>query len=64
MQTIYGSHAAIPPFRLLRPERVEEASAAHADLGAEALFLLGPKQLEPQPMYEALRELLAVAGEE
>jgi aerobic carbon-monoxide dehydrogenase medium subunit len=47
MQTIYASHAAIPPFRLLRPERAEEASAARADLGPEALFLAGGVDLVP-----------------
>ena len=47
MQTIYASHAAIPPFRLLRPQRAEEASAARADLGAEALFLAGGVDLVP-----------------
>jgi len=47
MQTIYASHAAIPPFRLLRPERAEEASAARADLGADALFLAGGVDLVP-----------------
>ncbi len=29
----------------------------------QAYFLLGHHQLEPRPMYEALREVLAVAGE-
>jgi len=33
MRTIYGSHAAIAPFRLLRPARVEDAAAALADGG-------------------------------
>jgi CO/xanthine dehydrogenase FAD-binding subunit len=47
MQTIYASHAAIPPFRLLRPRRAEEASAAKADLGASALFLAGGVDLVP-----------------
>src|SRR5512132_3059731 len=36
MQTIYGSHSAIAPFRLLRPARIEEAAAAAAD-GAACL---------------------------
>lgn len=36
MQTIYASHSAIAPFRLLRPTRVEEAAAACAD-GATCL---------------------------
>jgi carbon-monoxide dehydrogenase medium subunit len=33
MRTIYGSHAAIAPFRLFRPARAEEAAAALADGG-------------------------------
>jgi len=33
MRTIYGSHAAIAPFRLLRPARAEEAAAALAEGG-------------------------------
>jgi CO/xanthine dehydrogenase FAD-binding subunit len=36
MQTIYGSHSAIAPFRLLRPARLEDAAAAAAD-GAACL---------------------------
>lgn len=36
MRTIYGSHGAIAPFRLLRPSRVEDAAAALAD-GATCL---------------------------
>ena len=36
MQTIYGSHSAIAPFRLLRPARIEDAVAAAAD-GAACL---------------------------
>lgn len=47
MQTIYASHAAIPPFRLLRPQRAEDAAAAAADLGAEAMFLAGGVDLVP-----------------
>jgi len=47
MQTVYASHAAIPPFRLLRPRRAEEASAAKADLGDDALFLAGGVDLVP-----------------
>jgi carbon-monoxide dehydrogenase medium subunit len=31
MQTIYGSHSAIAPFRLFRPARIEEAAAALAE---------------------------------
>ena len=45
MQTIYGSHSAIAPFRLLRPTRIEEAVAAHAD-GAACLD--GGVDLVPQ----------------
>ncbi|HEY7611311.1 MAG TPA: FAD binding domain-containing protein [Alphaproteobacteria bacterium] len=30
MQTIFGSHSAIAPYRLLRPARIEEAAAAMA----------------------------------
>ncbi|MGH7003613.1 MAG: FAD binding domain-containing protein [Alphaproteobacteria bacterium] len=47
MQTIYASHAAIPPFRLLRPRRALEAAAAKADLGAEAHYLAGGVDLVP-----------------
>ena len=36
MRTIYGSHGAIAPFRLLRPTRIEDAAAALAD-GATCL---------------------------
>ena len=36
MQTIYGSHSAIAPFRLLRPVRIDDAVAAAAD-GAACL---------------------------
>jgi carbon-monoxide dehydrogenase medium subunit len=44
MQTIYGSHSAIAPFRLLRPERIEEAAAAVAD---GAVCLAGGVDLVP-----------------
>jgi CO/xanthine dehydrogenase FAD-binding subunit len=44
MQTVFGSHAAIPPFRLLRPERAEEAAAALHD---GAAFLAGGVDLVP-----------------
>lgn len=47
MQTIYASHAAIPPFRLLRPGRAEEAAAAKTDLGDRAHFLAGGVDLVP-----------------
>ncbi|MBY0231209.1 MAG: transcription-repair coupling factor, partial [Gemmataceae bacterium] len=50
------------------PQKIKQLAArAGMDLKIvderKAYFLLGPHQLEPQPMYEALRELLAVAGE-
>lgn len=44
MRTIYGSHAAIAPFRLSRPARVEEAAAALAD---GAVCLAGGVDLVP-----------------
>jgi CO/xanthine dehydrogenase FAD-binding subunit len=44
MQTIYGSHAAIAPFRLLRPSRLEDAAAAHRD---GAVCLAGGVDLVP-----------------
>lgn len=47
MQTFYASHSAIAPFRLLRPQSAEEASAARADLGADAMFLAGGVDLVP-----------------
>ena len=44
MQTIYGSHGAIAPFRLLRPARIEDAAAA---LGDGAACLAGGVDLVP-----------------
>ena len=44
MQTIYGSHSAIAPFRLLRPARVEDAVAAMRD---GAVCLAGGVDLVP-----------------
>jgi CO/xanthine dehydrogenase FAD-binding subunit len=44
MQTIYGSHSAIAPFRLFRPSRIEEAAAALAD---GAVCLAGGVDLVP-----------------
>ena len=37
MQTIYGSHSAIAPFRLMRPASVAEAAAALGDGGSACL---------------------------
>lgn len=47
MQTIYASHAAIPPFRLLRPLTAADAAAAQADLGAGAHYFGGGVDLVP-----------------
>lgn len=44
MQTIYGSHSAIAPFRLLRPSRIEDAAAAQRD---GAVYLAGGVDLVP-----------------
>jgi CO/xanthine dehydrogenase FAD-binding subunit len=44
MQTIYGSHSAIAPFRLFRPARIDEAAAALAD---GAVCLAGGVDLVP-----------------
>jgi aerobic carbon-monoxide dehydrogenase medium subunit len=44
MQTIYGSHSAIAPFRLLRPARIEDAAAAARD---GAVCLAGGVDLVP-----------------
>jgi carbon-monoxide dehydrogenase medium subunit len=44
MQTIYGSHSAIAPFRLFRPGRIEEAAAALAE---GAVCLAGGVDLVP-----------------
>lgn len=44
MQTIYGSHSAIAPFRLLRPARIADAAAARA---AGAVCLAGGVDLVP-----------------
>src|SRR5690349_23959162 len=44
MQTIYGSHSAIAPFRLFRPARIAEAAAALAD---GAVCLAGGVDLVP-----------------
>jgi aerobic carbon-monoxide dehydrogenase medium subunit len=44
MQTIYGSHSAIAPFRLLRPTRLEDAAAAARD---GAVCLAGGVDLVP-----------------
>jgi aerobic carbon-monoxide dehydrogenase medium subunit len=44
MQTIYGSHSAIAPFRLLRPARIEDAAAAERD---GAVCLAGGVDLVP-----------------
>lgn len=44
MQTIYGSHSAIAPFRLFRPARIEDAAAALAD---GAVCLAGGVDLVP-----------------
>jgi len=47
MQTIYGSHAAIPNFRLVRPRSAADAAAAKADLGPDAHFFGGGVDLVP-----------------
>ncbi len=44
MQTIYGSHSAIAPFRLIRPAHIAEAAAALAD---GAVCLAGGVDLVP-----------------
>lgn len=44
MQTIYGSHSAIAPFRLVRPARIAEAAAA---LAGGAVCLAGGVDLVP-----------------
>jgi aerobic carbon-monoxide dehydrogenase medium subunit len=44
MQTIYGSHSAIAPFRLLRPARLEDAATALRD---GAVCLAGGVDLVP-----------------
>lgn len=44
MQTIYGSHSAIAPFRLLRPARIADAAAA---LAGGAVCLAGGVDLVP-----------------
>lgn len=44
MQTVYGSHSAIAPFRLKRPSRIAEAAAA---LAAGAVCLAGGVDLVP-----------------
>src|SRR5688500_18804120 len=44
MQTIFGSHGAIAPFRLLRPARIEDAAAAVRD---GAVCLAGGVDLVP-----------------
>ncbi|MGE4012661.1 MAG: xanthine dehydrogenase family protein subunit M, partial [Alphaproteobacteria bacterium] len=47
MQTIFGSHSAIPPFRLLRPTRPEDAAAARAEAGPDTWFMAGGVDLVP-----------------
>lgn len=47
MQTVYGSHAAIPNFRLVRPRSAAEATAAKTDLGPDAHFFGGGVDLVP-----------------
>jgi CO/xanthine dehydrogenase FAD-binding subunit len=44
MQTVYGSHSAIAPFRLLRPSRIADAAAAFA---GGAVCLAGGVDLVP-----------------
>lgn len=44
MQTVYGSHSAIAPFRLLRPARIADAAAA---LAGGAVCLAGGVDLVP-----------------
>ena len=47
MQTVYGSHSAIRPFRLLRPTNPLDAVRAYADAGHDAVFLAGGVDLVP-----------------
>jgi carbon-monoxide dehydrogenase medium subunit len=63
MQTIYGSHAAIPNFRLVRPRSAAEAAAAKADLGADAHYFGGGVDLVPALRAgRAISALIVVGG--
>ena len=65
-----GDGVTGPTFAVLGyrgPQKIKQLAArANGDLKAvddkQALFKLGPHQLEPRPMWEALRKLLALAG--
>jgi aerobic carbon-monoxide dehydrogenase medium subunit len=59
MQTIYGSHSAIAPFRLLRPACIADAAAAHRD---GAVCLAGGVDLVPALRAGLRAERIAYLG--